>query len=332
MDGSSASSLEARVGVNGPLALGPKQWWCVLCGVWATAQRINLPLISAGVAFFGLMALIPGVAALVALLGLMGDPRLIGGLLDALRGVAPDAVVRIVADQVQRLLEARADALFLGTLFNLALSLWSALQGAQVVLMALTMVNRRAEQRSFVRRYVTAGVFTLYGIGLSIVALALIGFVPIALSLMRADTGVEALALVLRWPVLAGAAIAVSFILYRWGPRRRPPPWRWLWPGALGAPVVWVLASSAFTFALREFPNFGAAYGSLASVVALLLWLYITAQIFLYGGALNAELEFFSVGKPALKLEKDETIESPISVTGGKKEIAPRPAPVQSDG
>jgi uncharacterized BrkB/YihY/UPF0761 family membrane protein len=121
------------------------------------------------------------------------------------------------------------------------------------------------------------------------------------------------------------------FILYRWGPRRRAPPWRWLWPGAVGAPVLWVLASSAFTLALREFPNFGAAYASLASVVALLLWLYLTAQLFLFGGALNAELEFFSIGQPAAKIERGETIESPVSVTGGKKEPAPRPAPVQSD-
>jgi membrane protein len=305
----------------------PAQWWCVLKGVWATAQRINLPLVSAGVAFFGLMAVIPGVAALVALLGLMGDAQLIKGLLQALHGIAPDAVVSIVAQQVQRLLEARTDALLIGTLFNLVLSLWSALQGTQVVLMALTMVNRRAEQRSFVRRYVTAGVFTLYGVGLSIVTLVLIGFAPLALALMHADAGLEALALVLRWPVLGAAAVAVSFILYRWGPRRRPPPWKWLWPGALGAPIVWVLASSVFTFALREFPNFGAAYGSLASVVALMLWLYLTAQIFLYGGALNAELEFFAAGRPGVKMEKGETIESPISVTGGKKEIAPRPAP-----
>lgn len=331
MDGSSAPICPTTPRVKGPVCMTPTQWWCVLKGVWATAQRVNLALVSAGVAFFGLMALIPGVAALIALLGLMGDAQLINGLLQALHGIAPDAVVSIVADQVQRLLEARADALLLGTLFNFALSLWSALQGTQVLLMALTMVNRRAEQRSFLRRYVTAGVFTLYGMGLSIITLLLIGFVPLALALMHADTGFEALALVLRWPVLGAAAVTVSFILYRWGPRRRPPPWKWLWPGALGAPLIWVLASSVFTFALREFPNFGAAYGSLAGIVALLLWLYLTAQIFLYAGALNAELEFFAAGKPAMKMKKDETIEPPISVTGGKKEIAPRPAPAQID-
>src|SRR6185312_16503597 len=96
--------------VHGPLSLNASQWWCVLKGVNATSQRVNLALISAGVAFFGLMAVIPGVAALVALLGLLGDPNLINVLLTALGGIAPDAVVSIIAAQVQHLVEARADA------------------------------------------------------------------------------------------------------------------------------------------------------------------------------------------------------------------------------
>jgi membrane protein len=311
---------------RGPLTLSATQWWCVLKGVQATAQRVNLALISAGVAFFGLMAVIPGVAALVALLGLIADPNFALQVVRELGGVAPDAVVSIITKQVTRLLQARNDALLLGSVFNFVLALWSALQGTRVMLMALTIVNRRSEQRSLLRRYVTAGVFTLYGMALSLLAVLVMGVAPLTLAFLHMGTGVETLLLVLRWPVLGGAAVAVSFILYRWGPRRRPPPWRWLWPGALGAPLLWLLASSVFTFALREFPAFGATYGSLASVVALLLWLYITAQIFLLGGALNAELEFFAQGRVATPLAKGETIESPISVTGGKKEVAPRPA------
>src|SRR5690242_692919 len=134
MDGAQAHcATTAPPEVHGPLSLDASQWWCVLKGVNATSQRVNLALISAGVAFFGLMAVIPGVAALVALLGLLGDPNLIDGLLAALGGIAPDAVVSIITAQVQRLVEARTDALLLGTIFNLALSLWSALRGTQVL-------------------------------------------------------------------------------------------------------------------------------------------------------------------------------------------------------
>lgn len=309
---------------SGPLALSAKDWLCVLRGVGATMERANLALISAGVAFFGLMAAIPGLTALIALVGLFGDPAWIGQQIQALGGVAPDAVVSIIYEQVQRLLAARDGTLVFGAVFNLVLALWAALQGTRWVLIALTAVNRRAEKRRALRRYLAAGAFTLYGLGLSVLAVLLMGVAPLLLAFLHIERGAEILLLALRWPVLGGAAIAAALLLYRWGPRRRPPPWRWLWPGAIAAPVLWVLASSALTFALREFPAFGAAYGSLASVVALLLWLYVTALVFLLGGALNAELEFFSLGRPTQPVQPGETIEPRISVSGGPKGTAER--------
>jgi membrane protein len=306
---------------DGPFDLSLAQWGCVLQGVRATAQRANLALISAGVAFFGLMAVIPGLAALVALFGLIGDPSVVGQQIEALGGLAPDAVVTIIHGQVTELLQTQESSLLAGSIFNLVLALWSALQGTRWVLMALTIVNRRAEQRTMMRRFITAGVFTLYGFGLSLLAVLVMGVAPVMLAFLPLGSGTEALLLVLRWPILGGAAVAVALILYRWGPRRRPPPWRWLWPGAVGAPLLWVLASSALTFALREFPAFGAAYGSLASVIALLIWLYLTAFIFLLGGALNAELEFFAQGKASEPVTEDETIEPPTGADGSKKKV-----------
>lgn len=315
------SCPEPETGVAGPFSLKPSEWWCVLKGVSATAERANLALIAGGVAFFGLMAAIPGIAALVALVGVFGDPELIGQQVRALRGVAPDAVILVIYDEVNRLLSTRNDTLVAGAIANGVIAVWSALQGTRWVLMALTAVNRRAEQRTFIRRFVTAGVFTLYGFGLSAAAVLLMGAAPVVLAFLQIESSAEVLLLLLRWPVLGGAAIAVALILYRWGPRRRPPPWRWLWPGALVAPLLWVLASAALTFGLREFPAFGATYGSLAGALAFLLWLYVTAYVFLLGGALNAELEFYASGRPSAPVEKDEAIEPPIAATGGKKEV-----------
>lgn len=293
----------------------------MLRAVQASAERANLALIAGGVAFFGLMAVIPGIAALAAIVGVFGDPAWIGQQIRGLGGVAPDAVVAEVHAQVSRLLAARSDTLLGGAVFNLLLAMWSALQGTRWTLMALTAVNRRAEQRSFLRRYVSAGVFTLYGFALTAVAILLMGMAPMALTALHLEAGREALVLGLRWPVLGGAAAGFALILYRWGPRRRPPPWRWLWPGALAASALWVIASSALTLVLRETPAFGAAYGSLAGALALLLWLYVTALVFLLGGALNAELEFYAAGKPAAPIAPNETIEPPIAADGGKKQV-----------
>lgn len=306
---------------EGPLSLSLADWWCVLKAVGATADRANLALIAAGLAFFGLMAVIPGLAAFAALVGLFADPQLLADQIQALGGVAPDAVVSIIHGQVLRLLEAQDGTLLAGAVFNLILSLWSALQGTRWALMALTAVNRRAEKRKMLRRYIAAGMFTLYGAGLGLLAVLLMGVAPLVLAFLNVESGAEVLVLMLRWPVLGGAAIAVALMLYRWGPLRRPPPWRWLWPGAVVAPLLWVLASAALTFALREFPAFGATYGSLSSAVALLMWLYVTALVFLLGGALNAELEFFAIGRPAAPVQAGETIAPPIAPSGGEQQV-----------
>lgn len=307
--------------VRGPTELTLAQWWCVLQGVQATVERANLALISAGVAFFGLLAAIPAMAALVAIVGFIGDPALVSEQINALYGIVPDGVVIAIQEQVTRLLAQKNSALVLGALINLIVSLWSALQGVRWVLMALTAVNRRSEKRKALRRYIAAARFTCAAIMLAVLAVLLMGVAPIMLANLHIELGVEAILLILRWPILGGAAMAVALMLYRWGPRRAPPPWRWLWPGAVAVPILWIAASSLLTFALRLFPSFGAAYGSLAGAVALLLWFYITALIFLLGGALNAELEFFAKGKTATPVEPGEKIAPPIAEDGGAKSV-----------
>ncbi|MFN3607588.1 MAG: YihY/virulence factor BrkB family protein [Hyphomonas sp.] len=277
--------------LKGPFSLSGKQWLVVLNGVRSTAERSNLALISAGVAFFGLMAAIPGLAALMAIVGIVGEPQWVGEQVQALRGLAPDAVVSIIHGQVDRLLGAAEQSLLAGAVFNLLLAIWSALQGTRWVIVALSAIHNYAPPRKFIRRYLAAGRFTLFGLGLGAVAILLLGIAPILFTLIPLDGDAETFLLMLRWPVLGGCAIGFLLILYRWGPAGAPPAWKLVWPGAVLAPALWLAASSVLTFALREFPAFGAAYGALASVVALLLWLYLSSLIFLLGAAFNAELQ-----------------------------------------
>jgi hypothetical protein len=181
-----------RKPLSGPLSLTASDWWSVLKGVRATAERVNLGLIAGGVAFFGLMAAIPGIAAIVALVGLFGDPTWIEDQIQALGGLAPDAVVSIIHAQATRLLATHSDTLVAGTIFNLFIALWSALQGTRWTLMALTAVNDHAEQRSVLRRFLSAGMFTLSGIGLSVLAVSTMGAMPLILSFLHVETGMEA--------------------------------------------------------------------------------------------------------------------------------------------
>ena len=94
-----------------------------------------------------------------------------------------------------------------------------------------------------------------------------------------------------RWPILAGLAIALLAIVYRYGRARVLPKWEWISWGAATATALWLIGSIAFSFYVSEFGSYDRTYGSLGAVIVLLLWFYMTAYVILIGAVLNAETE-----------------------------------------
>jgi membrane protein len=88
---------------------------------------------------------------------------------------------------------------------------------------------------------------------------------------------------------LSVAVIAAS--LYKLGPCRARARWRWVIPGALFFAAVWVALTLGFGFYVSHFGSYGATYGSLATIVVFLTWMYATSYAFLIGAELNSELE-----------------------------------------
>jgi membrane protein len=97
--------------------------------------------------------------------------------------------------------------------------------------------------------------------------------------------------LIVRWPVLAGLMMVALSALYRLGPDRDQPRWRWVSWGAAVATIVWLVASVGFSIYASSFGNYSKTYGSMAAVVVTMLWLWITSLCILLGAELNAELE-----------------------------------------
>jgi membrane protein len=92
--------------------------------------------------------------------------------------------------------------------------------------------------------------------------------------------------------VLLVLSVVVIAALYRWGPDRHPRRFRYIWPGALLASLLWVFAGVIFSIYVENFGNFEASFGSLTAAVVLLLWMYNSSQIFVAGAAFNAQLEY----------------------------------------
>ncbi len=261
--------------------------WRVLWSI--SADRV---LSTAGsVAFFALLAVLPGVRALVSLYGLFADASTIGSHLTILAGIFPGGVLAVLSDQI--ILLARQPNETLGAAFTIALlvALVSANSGVAALFDALNVVYGEQEKRSLVRFYATTFLFTLAGIAFVLVAISAVVVLPLILKFVGSATTSERLLSFLRWPILlATLTVSLGFI-YRYGPSRREARWRWVTWGSIIAAVLWIAASMLFSWYVATFDSYNKLYGSLGAGIGFMIWLWISAVVVLLGGELNAEME-----------------------------------------
>jgi len=156
---------------------------------------------------------------------------------------------------------------------------------------ALNVVYHEPERRSYLRQSVTALVLTLGAILGALVALALVVALPIVLDKIGLGSQTKLIVSLIRWPILVGALLIALAVLFRFGPSREHPRWRWVSWGSVVASILWLIASVLFSVYVSHFGSYNKTYGSLAAVIILLLWFYLSAYIVLLAAELNAEME-----------------------------------------
>lgn len=251
--------------------------------------RRNLTLVSAGVAFYGMLAIFPALTALVAVYGLVADPADVQHLLNT--GVLPPGVADLLHTQTRTLGGPDSSLLGIGVIVGFLLTFWSARQGATAILQALNIAYGRLEARSFLRRMGVTLALTTASILFAVIALIAVVVIPALMG--RPDLGPEWRIgiTVIRWVVLVlliGCGLAA---LYRYVPNRNQPGWRWVACGAASATVLWLAGSALFSVYVGQFASYNRTYGTVGTVVVLLLWLFISALIVLLGAELNAAVE-----------------------------------------
>jgi membrane protein len=276
---------------RGPLSLTWRAWRAVLRRTRRSVFDDHLSLVAAGSAFFALLALAPGMTALVSVWALFADPAAIGEQLALVDRVLPGEAYEVVAQQMTRIAGEAESAATWGAVLSLLLALWSANRGTRAFIDAFNIVYGAEERRGFVRLSLYSLLLTFLGVALVGVALALVVGLPVFFAALgfpaEGPSGVG----LLRWPLLLIGVFAFYLLLGRFAPSRPPAPWRWLWPGAAASALVWLVASVLFSIYVTNFAAFNAVYGSLGAVVILLLWIYLSIYVGLIGAKLNAELE-----------------------------------------
>ncbi|ROO27048.1 membrane protein [Salinisphaera orenii MK-B5] len=290
-DGEVANDGRGRRARN-PAAIPLIGWRDVLLRVYHAFGDNNLSIIAAGVSFYGLLAIFPGIAAFVAIYGLFQDPGQVVAQMQAMQGIVPADVINTVTAQMTQIAGRPEASLGFAALFTLVLALWSARKGTTALMVALNVVYAERETRNFFVQIAVSLALTLAIIlGLSAIALLAAG-VPLVLTALDFADWVVTIG---RGLGLGGAALLLMTGiagLYRFAPSRRAPRWRWVLVGAATVTVFWILGSIAFSVYVAFSGSYSATYGSIGAVVVVLTWLYITVLIMLVGGELNAQLEY----------------------------------------
>jgi membrane protein len=251
----------------------------------------HVSIVAAGVAFFGLLALFPAIASLIAIAGLVLDPADIAGQLQAVAGALPESAAEILRAQARKVTEGAGAGIGIGAALGILLSLWSASKGMKTLIEGMNIAYGEEESRGFVRLNLVALALTLFLILGLIVAFAAAVALPVLLgSLGLGDAARTAVAWG-RWPLLALLAVLGLAVIYRFGPSRHGARWRWVSPGAVLATLLWIAATVGFSIYVGNFGSYNETYGALGGVIVLLTWLWISAFVVLLGAELNSEAE-----------------------------------------
>ena len=274
-----------------PTAIPAKGWKDIVLRVKDEMASDHVGLIAAGVAFYALLAIFPAITALMALGGLILEPAAVTAQLETLTAMIPKEAAQIILDQAVAVTESEQTGLGIAFIVGLLLAIYSASKGMGSLMEGLNVAYDENETRGFIKKTLwTLGLTLFLILGLILGLLATLA-VPAILNLMALPAWLDTVLAFSRWVLLALLTVTGLAVLYRYGPSRDNAEWSWLSTGAVAACVIWIGASVGFSVYVSNFGSYNESFGSMAGVIILLMWLWISAFIVLLGAELNAEME-----------------------------------------
>jgi membrane protein len=272
-----------------PQQIPAKGWLQIAKRGWAEAKADQVPLMSAGMAYYAFLAIFPAIIAAVLLYGFFADPATINAQLDALGTAIPADIKKTISDQIT--LAAGNGKVGFGAVVAIVIALFSASGGMSNMMTAINIAYDEDETRGFVKKRGIALLLTIGAIVFFLIVISLVGVLPVLLGFLGTNGFVLFLIQAARWLLIAVVVTVALAVLYRVAPDRDAPKIRWVSVGAAIATLLWIVASVGFSIYVTQFGSYAKTYGAIAGIVILLLWLFITSYAILLGAEINAESE-----------------------------------------
>jgi membrane protein len=294
-----------------PLEMPTLGWKQVALRTWKQSSEDNVALIAAGVAFYSFLALVPLLGAIVLTYGIVADPQTVLGNVKSLTSIMPADAAKLIGNQLMSVVQTSGSKKGLGLLLAIGVAIFGARNAAGSLITALNIAYEQEEKRGFIRVNLLALGMTVGAVLLAVLAISATAALGYLSHIFPSISGVLAgMARVLSFAVLLMGAAAAAATLYRYGPDRDRAKWAWITPGTIFAAITWLILTLGFGLYVSHFGNYNKTYGSLATIVILVTWIWLSAYLFLFGAELNSELEH--------QTERDTTegVERPLGARG----------------
>ena len=285
---------EARIPDPGLTDLSRRDFFAILKRTVKSSLADGITDLAAALAYYSFLAIPSILLVALGIFSLVASPHAITTLMDKIGEVAPSQAISLLGDSLRRMQRNGSGSVVM-TVVGFVLALWTTTGAMTSFMRALNRAYDRKETRNFVRQRLVAVEMVV------VMALAfLLVFGPLVLgpqlsrwigSAVGAEGVVTWLWWIAQWPILiAGLLAAFATVLYL-GPNVQQRKWHFITPGAVFAVVVWLIVSGAFAVYTAMFGSYNKAWGSLAAVIVMLTWLWLSSLALLLGAELNAETE-----------------------------------------
>ena len=270
----------------------------------------HLAAFAGNLTYKGLFALVPFFVFLLSLLGLFGAPELVNSLLDQLKAVLPKEAYDLFSTQLIAIAQSKAESTFTtGAILSILLALWGVSGAFRSIMEAMNVMYEVKEERPAWKMY-GISIFLALGVAaLLLSALALVVFgQPIGEAVANAvglGSVFEVVWNTAKWPVLLTVVLFAFALVYYFAPDVEQE-FKFVSPGSIIAVLLWLVFSLAFAYYVNNFGSSYGAYGSLAGVIIVMLYLYYTSFILLLGAQMNQVIEDYN---PQGKNEGEKTLD-----------------------
>ena len=252
----------------------------------------NVTNLAAAVAYYLFLAIPSALLIAVGAFSIFAGPSAVQTIMDHLSSVMPQSAVALLGQSLTRTTQAQNGGVIMIAV-GAALALWTLSGAMQTIMWALNLAYGRDETRNFFKKRLiaVAMIFCALTSFALVVVLLILGpemteWVGSAVGNTTAVTWVWWTA---QWPILLVGLLTIFAIVLYLAPNVVPPRWQFVTPGAVFAVVVWLASSGAFAFYASRFASYNKTWGSLAAVIIMLTWLWLSALALLVGGEINAE-------------------------------------------